>query len=44
MTVTYGRIGTNGQPSLKVFKSAERARREMDKLVNEKLRKGYEDG
>ncbi|MDN7909373.1 AAA domain-containing protein [Burkholderia cepacia] len=41
LSVTYGRIGTNGQVNLKQFESVERARREMDKLVAEKLRKGY---
>ena len=41
LTVTYGRIGTNGQSNLKVFETRERAQREMDKLVEEKLRKGY---
>ncbi|MBV8656583.1 MAG: DUF4011 domain-containing protein [Burkholderiales bacterium] len=42
-TVTFGRIGTNGQSVVKEFESADRARREMDKLVAEKLRKGYVD-
>ncbi|GAA5161773.1 AAA domain-containing protein [Viridibacterium curvum] len=41
LDVSYGRIGTAGQSALKQFESAERARREMDKLVAEKLRKGY---
>ncbi|SHG62363.1 AAA domain-containing protein [Massilia sp. CF038] len=41
LRVTYGRIGTAGQEIVKQFESAERARREMDKLVAEKLRKGY---
>lgn len=41
LKVTFGRIGTAGQSNLKAFDSAERARREMDKLVAEKLRKGY---
>jgi len=41
LCVTYGRIGSAGQTSVKAFDSAERARREMDKLVAEKLRKGY---
>ena len=41
LTVTFGRIGSAGQSNLKVFESPERARREMDKLVAEKLRKGY---
>ncbi|RWA52384.1 hypothetical protein AU476_17955 [Cupriavidus sp. UYMSc13B] len=41
LCVTYGRIGSTGQTSVKAFDSAERARREADKLVAEKLRKGY---
>ncbi len=41
LSVSYGRIGSTGQTNLKQFESAERARREMDKLVAEKLRKGY---
>jgi predicted DNA-binding WGR domain protein len=41
LRVTYGRIGTSGQEMLKQFDSADRARRELDKLVAEKLRKGY---
>lgn len=41
LTVTYGRIGSAGQNNLKEFDTAERARREMEKLVAEKLRKGY---
>ncbi|HSD37441.1 MAG TPA: AAA domain-containing protein [Rhodocyclaceae bacterium] len=41
LSVCYGRIGTNGQTVLKQFESPERTRREMNKLVEEKLRKGY---
>ena len=41
--VTYGRIGSAGQSNVKQFDSAERALREMNKLVDEKLRKGYEE-
>lgn len=41
LTVCYGRIGTSGQTLLKQFESPERAQREMEKLVAEKLRKGY---
>lgn len=43
LTVTFGRIGSNGQNNVKVYDSAERTRREMDKLVAEKLGKGYRD-
>ncbi|HEY0491485.1 MAG TPA: AAA domain-containing protein [Telluria sp.] len=41
LTVSYGRIGSNGQSLLKQFDTPERAMREMEKLVDEKLRKGY---
>ncbi len=43
LTVTYGRLGSSGQSTVKQFDSVERAQREMDKLVGEKLRKGYEE-
>jgi predicted DNA-binding WGR domain protein len=39
--VSYGRIGSAGQQVRKEFESPERARAEMEKLVAEKLRKGY---
>ncbi len=41
LTVSYGRIGSSGQSLLKQFETPERAMREMEKLVDEKLRKGY---
>jgi predicted DNA-binding WGR domain protein len=41
LSVSYGRIGSNGQTLLKQFDTPERAAREMEKLVDEKLRKGY---
>ncbi|TXI96555.1 MAG: WGR domain-containing protein, partial [Burkholderiaceae bacterium] len=44
LLVNYGRIGTRGQTLHKQFDTAERARKEMEKLVAEKLRKGYVDG
>jgi predicted DNA-binding WGR domain protein len=34
-------VGSTGQTLVKAFDSAERAAREMEKLVAEKLRKGY---
>lgn len=40
-TTTYGRIGTRGQSSTKTFKTAAKAKLESDKLVAEKLKKGY---
>ncbi|MBW3599268.1 MAG: STM4015 family protein [Planctomycetes bacterium] len=37
----YGRIGSEGQKTKKSFDSLEKAQKEYDKLVAEKLRKGY---
>lgn len=42
-TVTYGRIGTDGQSSSKAFPDEAAARKEMEKLIREKLGKGYVD-
>jgi len=42
-TVCYGRLGTEGQSQEKNFPTDERARREAEKLINEKLRKGYRE-
>ncbi|KQV45338.1 AAA domain-containing protein [Duganella sp. Root336D2] len=44
LTVSYGRMGSAGQSLLKQFETPERAMREMAKLVDEKLRKGYVEG
>ncbi|HSV48534.1 MAG TPA: DUF4011 domain-containing protein [Ramlibacter sp.] len=41
VTVTFGRIGTRGQSQLKQFATEQRARQEVRKLVEEKLKKGY---
>lgn len=41
MTVRYGRIGTNGQTQTKTFPDEARAAREVQKLIAEKVRKGY---
>lgn len=43
LTVRWGRIGTAGQSKVKDFPTAEAARREHDKLLREKLGKGYSD-
>ena len=43
ITVRFGRIGTTGQTKTTLFDSPERAAREIEKLVNEKLRKGYSE-
>lgn len=40
-TVRSGRIGTNGQTQTKAFDAASTAAREHDRLVAEKLKKGY---
>lgn len=41
VSVTFGRIGTQGQMQLKQFPSEQRAQQELHKLVAEKLKKGY---
>jgi uncharacterized protein (TIGR02996 family) len=40
-TVTFGRIGTAGQTQLKTFADAEKASQAHDKLIQEKMSKGY---
>jgi predicted DNA-binding WGR domain protein len=40
-TVTYGRIGTAGQAQTKAFADAATAEKESEKLVREKVKKGY---
>jgi predicted DNA-binding WGR domain protein len=42
-TVTYGRIGTDGQILSKSFVDDATAKKGMDKLIKEKLGKGYVD-
>src|SRR5262249_33728926 len=41
LTVRFGKIGTNGQTQQKKLASAAAAKKEHDKLVAEKLKKGY---
>lgn len=41
VAVTFGRIGSRGQTQVKQFDSEARAQREQEKLVAEKLAKGY---
>jgi predicted DNA-binding WGR domain protein len=41
LTVTFGRIGTDGQQKPKSFATPEAARAAYRKLVKEKLGKGY---
>jgi uncharacterized protein (TIGR02996 family) len=40
-TTTYGKIGANGQTTIKSFGSDAEAKKEHDKLVAEKTKKGY---
>lgn len=39
--VHYGKIGTNGQAQEKTFATADTAKKEHDKLIAEKTKKGY---
>lgn len=41
VSVRFGKIGTSGQTRTTLFDSPERAAKECEKLVNEKLRKGF---
>jgi predicted DNA-binding WGR domain protein len=41
VTVRFGRIGTAGQEQKKLHADEERAQREAEKLIAEKVRKGY---
>jgi predicted DNA-binding WGR domain protein len=43
MYVNYGRVGTNGQTSVKEFKSADAALAALDKQAKGKRKKGYAD-
>jgi uncharacterized protein (TIGR02996 family) len=40
-TTTYGKIGANGQTTIKKFTSDAEAKKEHDKIVAEKTKKGY---
>jgi DNA ligase-1 len=41
VTTRWGRIGTSGQQKTKTFATAEKARAEYDKLLDEKTARGY---
>jgi len=43
LTVRFGRLGTRGQEQNKTYSDESKARREADKLIQEKLRKGYSE-
>lgn len=40
-TTTYGKIGTSGQTTIKQWKSEAEAKKEYEKLIAEKTKKGY---
>ena len=40
-TVEFGKVGTNGQSRTKEFDDAAEARKSFDKLIEQKLKKGY---
>ncbi len=40
-TVRFGRLGTDGQSQTKKFESSDQAKREANKLIGEKVKKGY---
>jgi predicted DNA-binding WGR domain protein len=42
-TVRFGRIGTPGQSQIKAFADETKANHEAESLINEKLKKGYEE-
>mmetsp|Transcript_123680 Transcript_123680/g.219183 ORF Transcript_123680/g.219183 Transcript_123680/m.219183 type:complete len:164 (+) Transcript_123680:84-575(+) len=41
VTVNFGKIGTGGQFQTKDHGTAEKAKKEYDKLINQKTKKGY---
>jgi predicted DNA-binding WGR domain protein len=41
LSIRFGKIGTNGQTTLKEFPDAEAAEQARDKAIAEKIRKGY---
>lgn len=41
MIIRFGRIGTNGQTQIKTFATPEEAETEKQKMIQEKLNKGY---
>jgi predicted DNA-binding WGR domain protein len=42
-SVRYGKIGTVGHTNSKEFESATAARKDADKLIGQKLKKGYKE-
>jgi len=44
LTIVFGKIGTKGQTTEKLFESHQEAAIEMEKLVKSKIKKGYKEG
>ena len=42
-TATFGKIGTNGRETVKKFASEEECKKEADKLIAQKVKKGYNE-
>lgn len=40
-TVTFGKVGSSGQSSVKTFHDEQECLKEVEKLLREKLKKGY---
>jgi predicted DNA-binding WGR domain protein len=43
VTVTFGRLGTDGQTQTKTLADTEAAAKHTDKLIAEKTKKGYHE-
>jgi predicted DNA-binding WGR domain protein len=43
VTVNYGKIGTNGQSTVKEFSTPTEAKAHAEKATSEKLKKGYKE-
>ena len=41
INILYGKVGTNGQTSIKKVKSSDAAKAEVEKLIKSKMKKGY---
>jgi len=42
MVVRYGKVGTKGQENVKVFETEIQTKTEIDKLIQQKIKKGYQ--
>lgn len=42
-TVTYGKIGSNGQTKTKSFDNSEGSEKDAERLIKQKMKKGYEE-